>query len=93
MFSFLEASDLNGSWRTRYSSPAATRGRAGEMERTTDTSKRSFTSSQPYSLPYSPQIFSVTAEASLSLQDLDQGRVVSQVWLLCSSLFSLLLLC
>lgn len=57
-FSFLEVSDLNGSWRTRFAALAPTRGRAREMERTTDISKRNFTSSQPHLQPCILQGFS-----------------------------------
>lgn len=50
-FFFLKASESSGFWRTRFAAPAAVRGRAKDTE-ITDTSKRSFTPSQPHLLPY-----------------------------------------
>lgn len=66
-FSFLEVSDLNESWRTRFAAPAATRGRTGKMERTNDTSKGGFIPSQPCLLPSIPQNFSQSQQKSACL--------------------------
>lgn len=91
-FFFLKASESSGFWRTRFAAPAAVRGRAKDTE-ITDTSKRSFTPSQPHLLPYIHKVSHSHSRSQLVLagpwpwQSSQWGTATLQFS------FSLLLLC
>lgn len=91
-FSFLKVSESSGFWRTRFATPAATRGRARETE-IIDTSKRSFTFSQGKLPPYIHKVSHIHSRSQLVFagpwpwQSSQWGTAILQFS------FSLLLLC